>query len=310
MSKSNIVAPKFLSSFKNPEEDKRWLKKWIADIERSNQRNYERISVTTSLGTTEVFGLNASDNNAGTLVIFPGARTSVLFWDLNRGLDNLQMPMRIFLVETNGLPNLSHGASPDIHSNDYGHWANEVFENLKIKNAFIAGASFGGLICMKLAITNPEKVKASFLLNPGCLQPFSMSVKNLYYNILPIILPTAKNVTLFLNNAVFCKPTHDLAEKDYQLLLDYEIFALTRYNDKTQKPYFMNEELRNVNVETHLLVGDKDLLFPFNRSIQNAKKLIRELLTVKVFENVGHGIETFSPAIAHIGKLIQEKIEV
>ena len=68
--------------------------------------------------------------------------------------------MRIFLVETNGLPNLSDGETPDIKSLGYGIWASEVLEKLKIEKAFIAGASFGGLICMKLAIVKPEVIKS------------------------------------------------------------------------------------------------------------------------------------------------------
>jgi pimeloyl-ACP methyl ester carboxylesterase len=306
MSSSSAVQQKFFSSFKNIPTDTRWFNEWISKIEKSNNRSYRNITIATSLGNTRVFYLESSDANAETLVIFPGARTSALFWDLDRGLDNFKIPLNIFLVETNGLPNLSDGHSPDIHSNEYGHWTNEIFVALKIQKAFIAGASFGGLVCMKFAITNPEKIKAAFLLNPGCLQSFSMSLKNLYYNILPIVKPTEKNVDAFLKNAVFCKPTHDLSERSYTLLRDYECFALTRYSDKTQKPYFMADELKNVKTETHLLVGSKDLLFPFQRSIANAEKLLPGLRSVKVFENVGHGIETYAPALEHVGKIIAE----
>ena len=116
------------------------------------------------------------------------------------------------MVETNGLPNLSDGSTPNVKSLDYGFWANEVFEKLKIERAFIAGASFGGLICMKFGIVKPEKIKAAFLLNPGCLQPFSLTLKNLYYNLLPILIPTVKNVSNFLDKAVFSKPNHRLSD--------------------------------------------------------------------------------------------------
>jgi pimeloyl-ACP methyl ester carboxylesterase len=301
---SSSVQKKFFSFFKHIAEDKKWFNNWIGQIETSNNRKYDRLTISTSLSITQVFKIKSSEMNAETLVIFPGARTSALFWDLDRGLDNFKIPLNIFLIETNGLPNLSDGHSPDIRSNDYGHWANEVLEALNIQKTFIAGASFGGLVCMKLAITNPEKVKAAFLLNPGCLQPFSLSLKNLYYNILPIVKPTNKNVNTFLAKAVFCKPTHDLSEIGYRLILDYECFALTRYSDKTQKPYFMKDELKNVKTETHLLVGNKDLLFPYQRSIASAEKLLPVLKSVKIFENVGHGIETYAPALEHVGSII------
>jgi pimeloyl-ACP methyl ester carboxylesterase len=170
----------------------------------------------------------------------------------------------------------------------------------------VAGASFGGLICMKLCITNPEKVKAAFLLNPGCLQSFSLSFKNLYFNLLPIFSPTKKNVLKFLDAAVFSKPNHTLSPEAEELIVDYEVFALTRYKDNTQKPYYMADQLNEVKTETYLLEGDKDLLFPFQKSIDNARARLTNLKDVKVFENVGHGIETYKPAMSYIGEVIRK----
>jgi pimeloyl-ACP methyl ester carboxylesterase len=293
------------SSFKDETNDLKYLEKWVKQFEQINERSYERIEITTSLGKTFVWGLNTQETGLETLVIFPGARTTALFWDFDKGLDNLNQKLRIYLVETNGLPNFSDGATPDIRSPDYGYWANEVLEKLKIEKTFIAGASFGGLICMKLGITNPEKIKAAFILNPGCLQPFSMKWKNLYLNLLPIIKPSKKNVMSFLDNAVFSKPDHQISEQSESLILDYEVFAIRRYKDRTQKPYFMNEQLRDVKVDTYLLTGDKDLLFPFQRSVDNARKLIKTLKEVKIFRNAGHGIETYDKAINFIGEKIK-----
>ncbi len=176
---------------------------------------------------------------------------------------------------------------------------------LNIERAFIAGASFGGLIAMKLGIIAPAKVKAAFLLNPGCLQPFSLSMKNLYYNLLPIFSPTRKNVSVFLDNAIFCKPNHQLSPSAEELLIDYEIFGLTRYKDNTQKPYDMGEELKQVKVDIYLLEGDKDLLFPYQISVANAKQKIQSLKAVMVFENVGHGIETYGKAIQFLSPKIK-----
>ena len=209
------------------------------------------------------------------------------------------------MVETNGLPNLSDGGTPDIKSLDYGHWASEVITKLGLQNVFVAGASFGGLICMKLAIVSPEKVKAAFLLNPGCLQSFSLSLNNLYYNLLPIISPTANNVSKFLDKAVFCKPNHMLSPEAEKMLIDYEVFAISRYKDKTQKPYYMDSQLADVKVDTYLLEGDRDLLFPYQKSIDNARKHITSLKDVRVFEQVGHGIETYPKAMKYIGVAIK-----
>lgn len=296
---------KFKSHFKNPAEDTQWFNNWVSELEKVNNKKYERIEVQTSLGKTHIWGLNTSNTNLETILIFPGARTSVLFWDFDNNLDALEKDFRIFLVETNGLPNLSDGDTPDIKSSGYGEWASELMSALKIEKAFVAGASFGGLICMKLCLTAPEKVKAAFLLNPGCLQPFSLSLKNLYYNILPILAPSRKNVLKFLDKAVFCKPFHKLSEASEKLIVDYEVFALTRYKDNTQKPYYMADELKGVTADTFLIEGNKDLLFPFQKSIDNAKEKIQSLKDVIVLPNIGHGIETDSKAINFISEKVK-----
>jgi pimeloyl-ACP methyl ester carboxylesterase len=293
------------SHFKDEKTDQNYFENWVARLEHNNGRQYERYEIETSLGKTHIWGLNTKEEHLDTLVIFPGARTTSLIWDFDKGLNNLNHKMRIFMVETNGLPNLSNGATPDIKSLDYGVWANEVFDKLKIEKAFVAGASFGGLICMKFGIVNPEKIKAAFLLNPGCLQPFSLTIKNLYYNLLPIIKPNKKTVSKFLDKAVFSKPNHKLSGFSEQMLVDYEVFAISRYKDKTQKPYYMDRQLEEVKVETYLLVGDKDLLFPYQKSVENVKRNIKKLKEIKIFNNVGHGIETYDKAMNYIGDVIK-----
>ena len=293
------------SKFKDEKADHAYFENWVGQLEKNNGRKYERYEIQTSLGKTMVWGHQTSENPPNTLVIFPGARTTSLFWDFDKGLDNLGQELRIFLVETNGLPNLSEGNTPDINSLDYSVWATEVFDQLKIEKAYIAGASFGGLICMKFGMVSPERIHAAFLLNPGCLQPFSLKLKNLYYNLLPILVTTEKNVSKFLDQAVFSKPNHQLSSISEKMIIDYEVFAIARYIDKTQKPYFMNKELEKVQVETYLLLGDKDLLFPFQKSLDHAKRLIKPLKEVKIYPNVGHGIETYDKALNYIGEQIR-----
>lgn len=87
------------------------------------------------------------------------------------------------------------------------------------------------------------KLETLFLLNPGCLQFFSLSGKNLYYNLLPFINPKEKTISKFLNKIVFCTPTHEISAEANKLLVEYQLLALTRYVDKAQKPYYMKKQL-------------------------------------------------------------------
>ena len=298
-----------VSKFRNPPEDHRYFQSWVARLEKLNGVLYNRQDVATTLGKTVVWSTNADRTDLKTIVIFPGFRTCSLFWDFDSGLQYLRERYRIFLVDTNGQPCLSDGNTPTIRSSEYGEWASEVLDTLEISKTVVAGASFGGTVCMKLCAIAPHKVEKAILLNPGCLQNFSMTLKNLYYNLLPILFPNKGNVKKFLDNAVFCKPDHQLSAAAEELIIDYEHFALTRFIDKGEKPYQMSEsELSHVSNDVYLLEGDHDLLFPYEKSIAHAKKCLKNLKEVHVLKNTGHGIETSPEAMRIVSGIMEKKI--
>jgi pimeloyl-ACP methyl ester carboxylesterase len=294
------------SYFKNRIEDIESFENWVFKLEQSNGYQYNKINIDTSLGKTQIYGINTEKTDLETLIVFPGFRTTSLIWDLDKGLLSLSKWTRIFLVETNGQPNLSDGNSPSIKNLDYGKWGAEVFEKLNIESAFIAGASFGGLVCMKVSLVIPEKIKSTFLLNPGCFRMISFGCKNLYYNLLPVVRTSNKNIRKFLDEIVFHKPNHALSKDSEKLLIEYLVLAISRYKDKTEKPYYMGNQLDDISVETHLLVGANDILIPPKKSIENAKKhLKKNLKNIEIFENAGHGIECFKPSLEYIEKIIK-----
>ncbi|MCX2745633.1 alpha/beta hydrolase [Mangrovivirga sp. M17] len=295
------------SYFKDAAKDIQAFNSWVGKLEETNGYGYDRYTIETSLGRTQIYGLNTNRTDVETLVVFPGFRTTSLIWDLDKGLNSLSKNVRIFLVETNGQPNLSEGNSPSIKNLDYGKWGAEVFEKLNIESAYIAGASFGGLVCMKLSLVIPHKIKSAFLLNPGCFRMVSFGFKNMYYNLLPLVKTSRRNIQKFLDGVVFNKPNHTLSKESEELLIEYQLLAISKYKDNTEKPYYMSNQLNEVSVDTYLLVGDKDILLPHEKSISNAKKhLGKKLKEVKIFEQVGHGIECFKPSIDFIETTIKE----
>ncbi|MGH1334831.1 MAG: alpha/beta fold hydrolase [Aureispira sp.] len=298
------------SYFKNPEQDKKAFQNWVAKLEKENGYQYDQLTIPTSLGTTQVYGFNTKNKELETLVIFPGFRTTTLIWDLDQGVSLFSKKFRVFLVETNGQPNLSDGNSPSIKSLEYGMWGAEVFEQLQLESAFIAGASFGGLVCMKIALVIPDKIKGAFLLNPGCFRLVSMGYKNLFYNLLPIIKPSAKNIRTFLDKVVFCKPNHGLTPKAENLLVEFLELVIKQYKDNTEKPYYMGNQLNDVRVKTYLFVGDADILIPYKKSVERAKKHLGQAIEqVEIFNNVGHGIECYKPCLHSIEKILTASME-
>ncbi len=295
------------SVFKAPAEGRAFMENWSRSLLEGNGNPYTKMTVSSLLGDTVVWACNAGQTHLKTLVIFPGFRTCSLFWDFDNGLQSLRKRYRIFLVDTNGQPSLSEGNTPAIRSDDYGHWASDLLDKLSISKAVVAGASFGGLVCLKLSMVAPEKVEKAILLNPGCLAPFSLSWRNLYYNMLPIFFPSEKNVLSFLDNAVFYKEHHALKGAAKKLLVDYELYVLKNYVDKGQKPYAMSAaEFRKVPSDIYLLLGEKDSLFPYASSRKIAEKNIQSLKQVRVLPETGHGIETSPEAM----RILEEWMEL
>lgn len=301
---------KSASSFKSP-EDYKTLEKWNAEIQRLYGTKYERIDIKTGLGNTVVWALNNAKTELEPMVVFPGARTCAMFWEMNNVLGELKNDYRIYLVDVNGQPSLSDGNTPDIKSKDYGIWATEVLKGLGLEKATVAGASLGGLICLKLCMVAPEIVDKAILLNPAGLGNFSLSIKNLYYNILPIVSPSRNSVSKFLENAVFCGNNHNIPAKDKDLLIDYQMLALTRFNDKSDKPAkgILAEELKQITSKIYLILGDKDILFPYRKSVEIAKKHLKNLQDVSVLKDTAHGIELSKEAL-EIVKRIMDKDKV
>ena len=294
------------SYFKDSHQNIQTFSSWVGKLEKANGYKYDSYTIDTSLGKTQVYGLNTKQTDIETLVIFPGFRTTSLIWDLDKGLNSISKNTRIYLIETNGQPNLSEGNSPSIKSLDYGKWGAEVFEKLDIESAYIAGASFGGLVCMKLALVIPNKIKDAFLLNPGCFNMASLKPSFWYNALLPVFSPSKKNIKRFLERVVFHKPNHTISNDAESLLIEYLQLAIKSYKDNTEKPYYMRDQLDDIKVSTHLLVGDKDPLIPHEKSIQNARKhLGKNLKHVEIFKDVGHGNECYIPCIEYIEERIK-----
>ena len=131
----------------------------------------------------------------------------------------------------------------------------------------------------------------------------------MYNSLLPVIKTNRKNVELFLDKMVFFAPNHVLSEDAYNLLVDYELLALENYDDKTQKPRSMGEQLKGVKVPVHILMGDKDQLFPFEPNLKIAKELLKQnIKSTRIFNNVSHGIECCQEAIAYVGEKVKGEL--
>jgi pimeloyl-ACP methyl ester carboxylesterase len=296
-----------VSEFRNTAEAAAWLNTWSMKVQQFNNAFYLRKEIATTFGKTIVWTWNLDRTNLETIVFFPGARTCAFFWDLNNVLEPLRKNFRIILVEVIGQANLSDGYSPDIKTDEYGIWVRDLFSGLNISKAVIAGASLGGLICLKACRVVPHLISRAILVNPAGLRSFSGLPGNVFYNMLPIIFPRRSNVEAFLKNVVFYKDVHTLPRNYFDLVVDYQEYVLKNHKFRGDYPEPLpSHELQKINSPVYLITGDRDNLFPYQRSVENARKYLKNLKRVEVLKDIAHGIETSEKAIEIIRQIVCE----
>lgn len=298
-----------MSTFRDPKAGPALLERWNERVQTLNGRAYQALTIETSFGPTRVWA-HHPDHGApptpdNTLVFLPGARTCGLFWDLDHTLAPLKDRHHIYILEVVGQPGLSSGHCPDIKSNEYGVWAEEVFKALNISQAPCIGASQGALIILKLCLQAPDRVSKVVMMNPGGIQAFSMKPKNLFYNFLPIVMAGDGILRAFFDKIVLHPPSHVVSPAAYELMMDYMRLALRDFKFAGDYPEPLRaDELKAVPHEIHLVLGDQDLLFPTAGTLAIAKAHFQNLKSVTVLPGIGHGIETSPKAIEALQKIL------
>jgi pimeloyl-ACP methyl ester carboxylesterase len=295
---------KRISSYKSA-ADKQFVENWNNKIQTLNNSFYEKLRLETSFGETVVFGFNHKRPELDSIVILPGARTFGMFWDLNDNLKSLKKNYLIYLVDVIGQPGLSPGKSPDVKTNEFGFWLKEILDPLNLDKTNIVGASFGGLLGMKLAKIAPEKISKLILLNPIGFSYISLAPKSLFFNLLPIFRPNLKNVNLFIDKIVLTG-AEELQDERRDLLAEIILQTLQKFNFRADYPYKMDKsELSGWNVPTYIIVGEKDQLIPHRKTIEIARRTVENLKDIHILKNIGHGIELSKTAIESIDKILK-----
>jgi pimeloyl-ACP methyl ester carboxylesterase len=289
---------KRLSAFKKPAEANQFLEDWNQQVQSLNGFVYQSLTVPTAFGNTRVWVANPHLTQAQTLVFFPGARTCGLFWDMDNALLPFRAACRYYIIDVNGQPSLSDGQYLNVRNQDYGQWATQILDALGLARTVVVGASLGGLICLKLCLVAPERVHKAILLNPAGIQSFSPSVRNLYYNLLPMLWPNRATLTKFLDKAIFRAPHHDLPPPYRNLIERYFLYVLRNHQFKGDYPAPVSvAELHRLTTPIFLILGENDLLFPAQESLRLARQHIPSLRQSQILAQTGHGIETSQEAL-------------
>ncbi len=284
---------------------RKFTEEWVDSFIDQSSLIYEKLDVETSFGKTRILCVDHEKKDLKPIMFVPGARTCGMFWDINDNLKILGNKYRIYLVDVVGQPGLSDGNCPNLKDESYGNWLNEVCEGIGFDRGAFVGASFGGLLIFKLSGVAPEKIEKAVLMNPIGLSNISFHPKSMFNTLLPVFFPSRKNVDKFLKTIVFSETEHPDDER-FSRLADYVENSIKGFQFKGEYPSKLNDgEIVKLVAETHLLVGDSDGLIPYKNTIGRGERLLRNLKSVDVFKNVGHGIEVSEKAIVRLKEILE-----
>ena len=131
---------------------------------------YEAQMIPTEYGKVHV--LEAGDGKNPKLVMFHAASVGSVSWLKN--VEELSREYHIYLIDTLGEGSRSELDSVDCYpqnSEEVAALYKEVFDKLNIKNANLAGASYGGFIALNFAYHCPEYINKIVLIGSMGIAP-------------------------------------------------------------------------------------------------------------------------------------------
>jgi pimeloyl-ACP methyl ester carboxylesterase len=180
-------------------------------------------------------------------------------------------------------PNKSNLTGKINSKNDIIDWYSEVFNQLKLEQFSIIGASKGGWLATYIAITNPKKINKLILLSPAQTFSWFEFSSDLLQNIGYTLNPKREKLREALQTMSYNVDGID------QLYIDqYYILSKNAGVDKTllKMMPISNRKLGKLTMPVLVLVGDRDIMND-QKSLDEARKTI-PTVTTEMIKNAGH----------------------
>ena len=240
---------------------------------------YESLYIDTSYGKTHI--LKTGDPSNPPLLLVHGSNACAPI--ALECYPNLSSKYQVFAVDVLAQPNKSGETRLSMKDASYGVWMNEVMHQLKITDVVLAGFSFGGLIILKTLIHNATKVKEVFLASPAYIVNGN-PIKALFKIFIPMKLymktENMKYVEKFLS-ALF-------TERD-EFAIQFLSKAFKYFDmDFTPVPTIKTNEAQKIKTPITLIAAKNDVIFPGDKMIKRAKKILPSLKHTLLLEQSKH----------------------
>lgn len=237
---------------------------------------YERININTRHGNT--FCIAAGEHSAPLMILLHGSSMNSSMWVSD--IIKYYKKYRIYALDIPGEAGRSDESQLPFTTSDLDDWLFDVFNELSISKAVVAGASLGAWLATKFAIRYPERIEKLVLLCPAGI---GTQNKGFLFTALFHMLFGEKGIRrLFkiINGNV------EMPEK----ILKFQILIGKNFNTRKEPiPIFSDDDIRHLTMPVFLFVGAKDIMLHSLETADRLRKLVPNA-RINILPECGHSI--------------------
>ncbi|MEZ5491802.1 MAG: alpha/beta hydrolase [Gammaproteobacteria bacterium] len=242
---------------------------------------FERLAIETRQGKTAV--LRCGDQHKPALVLLHGSMSNSLIW-MNDAA-RWQQHFQLFAIDIIGEPGCSAESRPDLHSDAYAEWLDDLLDTLGLTSASLVGISLGGWLALDYASRRPGRVERMVVMCPAGIgrQKHSLVFKAMF---LLLLGSWGKRRLRSLVTGADHQPT----EQGLQKYLDYQSLIQKHFRPRVVRfKRFSDDALRAITAPTLLIAGGQDAFFDFTDTRERLAQLDCRI-DVAYQEQLGHMI--------------------
>jgi pimeloyl-ACP methyl ester carboxylesterase len=241
---------------------------------------HEAIDVPTRFGTTHVNMAGSVD--APALILLHGFAVSSTEWYAN--VAPLSQHFRVYALDAVNQMGLSVVTRPLKTRQESADWLTDVMDGLNIERAVVVGHSYGGWLTLNLALLAPQRVERMILLSPA--SSFASLRWQFALQFLgTFLMPSRKAMYRFMQQTTTMRLVDGQAEVE-QLILGIKHLKPTQFGAPIIA-VFKDEELKQINIPTLLLVGEQDTSCKPVKVLERARRVM-PLIEADLIVGGGH----------------------
>ncbi|MGD6960819.1 alpha/beta fold hydrolase [Fictibacillus phosphorivorans] len=248
---------------------------------------YKTKYVSTKFGSTHV--IESGPESGSPLLLLHGHGFSSTMWYPN--IQELSKKYRTYAIDIIGDRNKTIPKVPPENRREYAVWLEEVMNQLNIQTADIAGISYGGLIALNFAINFPKRVGKLIVLSPS--SGLAKVKPSFLFKVVPKAIMLSFNKKRLADYLLYnmLQKRYNFHPTYYNQFIAGAVWKNPHKGIKAKKsswPYvFKDEELKQIEAKTLILVGELDNFHEPKQVIQRANRCINHV-QASIVSRSGH----------------------